>query len=138
MRWMTRVFVACALLILLGIASCGRSSSGRLNADREPERLSRRLAQTNGIIKVPGLKDQVRVVRDHFGIPHIYAKNLDDLFFAQGFVQAQDRLFQIDLWRRSVQGCLAEILGPEFVERDRLARLMHYRGDMETDRKSVV
>lgn len=133
MRWMTRVFVACALLVLLGIASCGRSSSGRLNADREPERLSRRLAQTNGIIKVPGLKDQVRVVRDHFGIPHIYAKNLDDLFFAQGFVQAQDRLFQIDLWRRSVQGCLAEILGPEFVERDRLARLMHYRGDMETE-----
>ena len=133
MRWMTRVFVPCALLILLGIASCGRSSSGRLNADREPERLSRRLAQTSGIIKVPGLKDQVRVVRDHFGIPHIYAKNLDDLFFAQGFVQAQDRLFQIDLGRRSVQGCLAEILGPEFVERDRLARLMHYRGDMETE-----
>lgn len=133
MRWMTRVFVACALLTLLGIASCRRSSSGRLNADREPERLSRRLPQTNGIIKVPGLQDQVRVVRDHFGIPHIYAKNLDDLFFAQGFVQAQDRLFQIDLWRRSVQGCLAEILGPEFVERDRLARLMHYRGDMGTE-----
>lgn len=133
MRWMTRVLVACALLIPLGIASCRRSSSGRLHADREPERLSRRLAQTNGTIKVPGLKDQVRVVRDRFGIPHIYAKNLDDLFFAQGFVQAQDRLFQIDLWRRSVQGCLAEILGPEFVERDRLARLMHYRGDMETE-----
>jgi penicillin amidase len=79
------------------------------------------------------LKDTVKVVRDRSGIPHIYAKNADDLFLAQGFVQAQDRLFQIDLWRRSVQGRLAEILGPDFVERDRLARLMHYRGDMNAE-----
>ncbi len=92
-----------------------------------------RLAQTEGTIRVDGLKDVVKVVRDRNGIPHIYAKNADDLFFAQGFVQAQDRLFQIDLWRRSVLGRLAEILGPDFVERDRLARLMHYRGDMDAE-----
>src|SRR2546429_485291 len=131
MRWMTRVFAACVLLVPIGLAAC-RKSSG-LKADREPETLLQRLAQTEGTIRVLGLKDQVRVVRDHSGVPHIYAKNVDDLFLAQGFVQAQDRLFQIDLWRRSAQGRLAEILGPEFVERDRLARLMHYRGDIEAE-----
>jgi penicillin amidase len=91
------------------------------------------LAQTEGTLRIPGLKDTVKVVRDRSGIPHIYANNADDLFLAQGFVQAQDRLFQIDLWRRSVQGRLAEILGHDFVERDRLARLMHYRGDINAE-----
>lgn len=133
MRRMTCALAACLLLIPFGIAGCSESSSMGLQAAREPETLSRRLAQTNGTIKIVGLKDQVRVVRDHTGIPHIYAKNVDDLFLAQGFVQAQDRLFQIDLWRRSAQGRLGEILGPEFVERDRLARLMHYRGDIDTE-----
>ena len=133
MRRMMRVLATWVLPIPLGLAGCGESSSLGGQVGREPEPLSRRLAQTNGTIKVLGLKDQVRVVRDHAGIPHIYAKNVDDLFFAQGFVQAQDRLFQIDLWRRSAQGRLAEILGPEFVERDRLARLMHYRGDSEAE-----
>jgi penicillin amidase len=75
----------------------------------------------------------VKVIRDRQGIPHIYAQDTDDLFLAQGFVQAQDRLFQMDLWRRSVSGRLAEILGAAFVERDRLARLMHYRGDMNAE-----
>lgn len=131
MSWMTRAFATGAFLVPLGIAAC-RQSAG-LKAERELETLSRRLAQTDGTIKVVGLKDHVRVVRDHTGIPHIYAKNVDDLFLAQGFVQAQDRLFQMDLWRRSAQGRLAEILGPEFVERDRLARLLHYRGDSEAE-----
>src|SRR4051812_9889160 len=92
-----------------------------------------RLAQTAGELQIKGLTQPVRVIRDRRGIPHIYANSADDLFLAQGFVQAQDRLFQIDLWRRSVQGRLAEILGPGFVERDRLARLMHYRGDMDAE-----
>src|SRR6185503_5028959 len=77
-------------------------------------------------------------VRDRWGIPHIYAKNADDLFFAQGFVQAQDRLFQIDLWRRSTQGRLAEILGADYVDRDRLTRLMRYRGDMNAEWESYA
>jgi penicillin amidase len=106
----------------------GATTTGDSAADAK-----RRLSQTDGTIDVDGLQDEVRVLRDRRGIPHIYANNADDLFFAQGFVQAQDRLFQIDLWRRSVQGRLAEILGPDFVERDRLARLMHYRGDMDAE-----
>ena len=89
MRRLARVCATCALLFQLGIAACHQTSSAGLPADRNPEELKRRLAQTDGTIKVPGLKDQVRVVRDHSGIPHIYAKNAGDLFFAQGFVQAQ-------------------------------------------------
>lgn len=77
-------------------------------------------------------------MRDRWGVPHIYAKNTDDLFFAQGFVQAQDRLFQMDLWRRSTQGQLAEILGPDFLERDRLSRLLRYRGTMEAEWSSYA
>ena len=99
---------------------------------------SQRLAQVDGSLSVAGLQDEVRVVRDHWGIPHIYASNADDLFFAQGFVQAQDRLFQMDLWRRSGQGRFAEILGPDYIERDRLARLLRYRGDMEAEWRSYA
>ena len=78
---------------------------------------------------VAGLAAPVRVVRDTWGVPHIYAANQDDLFFAQGFVQAQDRLFQMDLWRRSAQGRLSEVLGPNFIERDAMTRRIQYRGD---------
>ena len=74
------------------------------------------------------------MIRDRWGIPHIYARSEDDLFFAQGFVQAQDRLFQMELWRRQTQGRLAELLGPEWVERDRLTRLVtRYRGNLDLE-----
>jgi penicillin amidase len=120
-------------VFLAGIVGCEKSSTAPAKTGHDEAALTRRLAQTEGTLRIGGLKDTVKVVRDRSGIPHIYAKNSDDLFLAQGFVQAQDRLFQIDLWRRSVQGRLAEILGPDFVERDRLARLMHYRGDMNAE-----
>jgi penicillin amidase len=73
------------------------------------------------------------VVRDTWGVPHIYAANQADLFFAQGFVQAQDRLFQMDLWRRSSQGRLSEVLGANFIERDAMTRRVQYRGDMRAE-----
>ncbi len=91
------------------------------------------LAQLEGEIKVPGLKEPVEVLRDRWGIPHIYAKNADDLFFAQGFVAAQDRLFQIDLWRRSGVGETAEVVGKSGLESDRFARLLKYRGDPDAE-----
>ena len=75
----------------------------------------------------------MRIVRDRWGVPHLYAQNQDDLFFAQGFVQAEDRLFQMDLWRRSVQGRLSEVLGPNFVERDAMTRRVQYRGDLDAE-----
>ena len=84
-------------------------------------------------MQVTGLAAAVRVVRDRSGVPHIYAQSQDDLFFAQGFVQAQDRLFQMDLWRRSVQGRLSEVLGPNFVERDAMTRRIQYRGNPDAE-----
>ena len=59
------------------------------------------LATIQGTLDAPGLGADVQVLRDRWGIPHIYAQNMTDLFFAQGFVQAQDRLWQIDMWRRT-------------------------------------
>jgi penicillin G amidase len=82
-----------------------------------------------GDLAVAGVGAAVTVVRDTWGVPHIQAQNEADLFFAQGFVQAQDRLFQMDLWRRSSQGRLAEVLGSNFIERDAMTRRMQYRGD---------
>lgn len=86
------------------------------------------LPQTQGDLAVPGLTARVSVVRDRWGIPHITAANTDDLFFAQGFVQAQDRLFQMDLWRRAAQGRLSETLGANFIERDAMTRRFQFRG----------
>lgn len=81
-------------------------------------------------LRVSGLTARVEVRRDRWGVPHIYARNQRDLFFAQGFVAAQDRLFQMEMWRRQGEGRLAEVLGPSAIERDRLARLFTYRGSM--------
>jgi len=86
------------------------------------------LPQIDGTIDVSGLSADVEVIRDSWGVPHIYADNMDDLFFAQGFVQAQDRLWQMDMWRRSGEGRLSEIFGPEMLEHDRAARRFRYRG----------
>ena len=79
---------------------------------------------------VLGLSAPVDILIDRYGIPHIYASNDADVFLAQGFNAARDRLWQLDLWRRRGLGLLAEAFGPAFVERDRAARLLLYRGDM--------
>ncbi len=95
-------------------------------------------AQTSRELKIKGLRQPVEVARDRWGIAHIYAGNTEDLFFAQGYVTAQDRLWQMEIWRRSAIGELAEILGERALERDRLARLMRYRGSMEAEWKSYA
>ncbi|MCW2943860.1 MAG: penicillin amidase family protein, partial [Actinoallomurus sp.] len=79
---------------------------------------------------VPGLSSSVEILIDRWGVPHVYASSQDDLFVAQGFNAARDRLFQIDLWRRRGLGLLSEVFGEAYVERDRAARLFLYRGDM--------
>ncbi len=90
-------------------------------------------ALINGTLTAPGLQEPVEVLRDRWGVAHIYAKNQHDLFFAQGFVASQDRLFQMELWKRSGQGRLAEILGSSALFRDINARLLQYRGDMKAE-----
>ncbi|MGH9841439.1 MAG: penicillin acylase family protein [Blastocatellia bacterium] len=96
------------------------------------------LAQTDGTLKLQGLQKPVKVLRDEWGIAHIYAGTQADLFFAQGFVAAQDRLWQMDLWRRIGEGRLAEVLGEKAVERDRFARLLRYRGDLKAEYESYA
>ncbi len=88
----------------------------------------RSLATIDGSLRLPGLQAPVEVVRDQQGIPHIYAQNDDDLFFAQGYVMAQDRLWQLEMWRRWREGRLAEVFGPKAVDYDARARLMMFRG----------
>jgi penicillin amidase len=80
-------------------------------------------------ITVVGLKQPAEILRDRWGVPHIYAANTHDLFFAQGYITARDRLFQVDLWRRINTGALAEVMGPRALGRDRIARLVRFRGD---------
>jgi len=81
--------------------------------------------------KIFGNRPEILI--DHWGVPHIYAKNEADLFFAQGFNAARDRLFQIDLWRRRGLGELSEAFGPAYVEQDKATRLFRYRGDMKKE-----
>ena len=106
---------------------------GRLCAQGAAAQAPPHAAQTSGTLQVQGLHAPVTVTRDQWGIPHIVAANTDDLFFAQGFVQAQDRLFQMDLWKRSVQGRLSEVLGANFIQRDSMTRRIQFRGDLERE-----
>jgi penicillin amidase len=89
------------------------------------------LSPIAGDLRLPGLQADVQVVRDTWGVPHIYAKSQDDLFMAQGYVMAQDRLWQMEMWRRQREGRLAEILGAQAVARDRMTRMLKYRGPMD-------
>src|SRR5499433_2752021 len=73
-----------------------------------------------------GLKDRVTVRRDERGIPYIEATNDDDLYFAQGYVTASDRLWQMDLLRRSARGELAEIFGNVVIEEDKRRRILGF------------
>ena len=107
----TRTMRTCAALgaTLLAAAAAG--------AQRAPDTFTslarESLARIDGRVALAGLRDSVEVVRDRWGVPHIYARNIDDLFFAQGFVQAQDRLWQMEMYRRTYEGTLAEIMGPD-------------------------
>jgi penicillin amidase len=115
----------CASLTLcVSSAACDRPSRQAPSSPQPP---------VSGTLAIGGLAAPARVVRDRWGVPHIYAETQDDLFLAQGFVQAEDRLFQMDLWRRSVQGRLSEVLGSNFIERDAMTRRMQYRGDVGAD-----
>ena len=83
--------------------------------------------------KIDGLTDEVEVLRDNFGINHIYANNQQDLFFMQGYLAAKDRLFQFEIWRRQATGTVAEIFGEEELDRDIGTRLFKFRGDIKKE-----
>ncbi|MGI8888077.1 MAG: penicillin acylase family protein [Nocardioidaceae bacterium] len=87
----------------------------------------RSFPQTEGTIQLVGLGSDVTVLRDSSGIPQIYADTSADLFFAQGYVQAQDRFFQMDFRRHLTAGQLSELFGHEVLEADMFVRTLGWR-----------
>ena len=128
--------VALAIAAKLGTTPGSATPShvtGPTSADTLRDEASKRLARIDGTIQVSGLDSTVEVRRDRWGVPHIYARTEHDLFFAQGYVAAHDRLWQMEMWRRTAEGRLAEVLGARAAERDRLARLFRYRGSADAE-----
>lgn len=105
--------ILCSFLILLFFYSCFPTKQDQLT--------------------VNGLGEPVEILRDEWGINHIYAKNQHDLFFAHGYAAAKDRLFQFEIWRRQATGTVAEILGERELKRDIGTRLFKFRGDMKQE-----
>jgi len=95
------------------------------------------LPQLDGSVAVPGISAKVRVVRDGQGVPTIEAATLEDLFFAQGYVTAQDRLWQMDILRRAAAGELSEVIGEDTVKMDREERILGLRQAAEAAEKSI-
>jgi len=122
---MTPILLAIALVLVLG----GLSAWYYL--------LYRPLPVTQGTFRLPGLQGPVEIIRDRWGVPHIYAQSNEDLFFAQGFVHAQDRLWQMDLMRRMGSGRLAEIFGEVALEFDRFIRTIGLNRAAEAEAASV-
>ncbi|MDA0330718.1 MAG: penicillin acylase family protein [Bacteroidetes bacterium] len=84
-------------------------------------------------IELNGIIDEVEVLRDNYGLNHIYANNQNDLFFMQGYLAAKDRLFQFEMWRRQATGTVSEIFGEDELERDIGTRLFKFRGDIKDE-----
>ncbi len=91
------------------------------------------LPQIDGSLRLEGLSAPVTVTRDAHGVPSVHAQSLDDLLLAQGYVTAQDRLWQMDMLRRHAAGELAEVLGSSMVEHDRNQRYLQVRATADRD-----
>ena len=95
------------------------------------------LPNYNENIKIEGLKEDVTVYRDKFGVPHIYAKNENDLYKVTGYISAQDRIWQMDLLRRVTQGRLSEIFGKDMIESDVVLRSLRMQKKSEEMLKTL-
>ena len=99
--------------------------------------LQRSLPKEDGEIRLGGLEKPVEVLRDAYGIPHIRAASLDDAIYALGFVHAQDRLWQMEVNRRTAAGRLAELFGEGALETDRFLRTLGVRRSAEANFKRL-
>ena len=97
----------------------------------------RRQPRIDGRVAVSGLDGEVEIIRDRWGVPHIYASTERDLFFAQGFTHAQDRIWQMDLNRRTAAGRLSEIVGGALIETDTIARTLGFTRNAVLDLKNM-
>jgi hypothetical protein len=84
-------------------------------------------------IMVPGIRETVEVRYDPSGTPHIHAHSTFDLFFVHGFLAARDHMLQMEMWRRTREGKLAAALGPDYIEKDKVARGLGFRGDWNAE-----
>ena len=106
--------------------------------------VSRAFPQTEGTIQIAGLEGDVEIIRDSMGVPHIYADTPHDLFMAQGYVQAQDRFFQMDFWRHISFGRLSEMFGDSQIDSDTFirtlgwGRLAEEQYEVETEEAKAV
>src|SRR6266566_3883001 len=100
--------------------------------------MRRPLPKKSGKLTLQGLHEGVEVLTDRYGVPHIYAQNEEDLYFAQGYIHAQERLWQMELNRRTASGRLSEIFGKIAIETDRFSRRlgMHRAAAAEVPRLS--
>ena len=103
-----------AVAIVLALAAVCSTAIGIL--------FLRPLPTIDGDDRLIGLQERAEILRDSYGVPHIFARNAHDLWFVQGYVTAQDRLWQMDLYRLAAQGRLAEIVGEPALDSDRLLR----------------
>lgn len=122
-------------LVLVTLPVVGTVAGARHLARRF---LRRPLPRVRGQLTLDGLRRPVDVIRDRWGVPHIYAQTEEDLFFAQGFVHAQDRLFQMDVNRRLGLGRLSEIVGPAGLETDRFARTFGWHKAAEAQAAGIM
>ncbi|MGH8951266.1 MAG: penicillin acylase family protein [Acidimicrobiia bacterium] len=120
MRWVRRILIV-ILVLAVGLAVFGFFL------------VRRSFPQVEGELEVAGLEEQVEVVRDADGVPHIFAGTSHDLFFAQGYVHAQDRFWQMDFWRHIGAGRLAEMFGDSQVETDMFLRSLDFTGLAEQE-----
>ncbi len=127
-RWLLRIGLA--LVILLVLIGAG-GALWFYRASRQP------FPQTQGTISLPGLRAPVTVIRDRWGVPHIYASNLHDLFMAQGFVHAQDRFWQMEFWRHIGTGRLSEMLGKTTLNQDRFIRTLGWNRAAQQDLEAL-
>jgi penicillin G amidase len=97
-----------------------------------------RLPQTEGSFPVQGIDGPVEILRDRWGVAHIYSISVHDALFAQGFVHAQERLWQMDFTRRAVSGRLAEILGQAALSTDRAMRTLGLRQTAELEARAAA
>ncbi|MGN7358036.1 penicillin acylase family protein [Paenibacillus sp. SAF-054] len=125
-RW-PRMVVIIALIVVLLIACAGGYVYWFVNKS---------LPVIQGELRISGLDKQVTVWRDEAGVPHIEAQTEHDLYIAQGFVTAQDRLFQMDLSRRQASGQLSEVVGAKAIDRDKFFRSFGLRRAAEASLSS--
>ena len=98
----------------------------------------RALPQTSGTLQLPGLGRPVTVIRDIAGIAHVRAENIHDLFMAQGFVHAQERMWQMEVWRHISAGRLSELFGESQLDVDRFVRTLGWRQSAERDLGAIA